>query len=256
MDKKIGQQYVKREYRDFHGAKDLEYFHVKTKETDLAIGVDRASYTDRLLHLCQQEVLHLRADLEQYIRLHPEFRTSFVPLTLLPGAPRIATTMAGAAFMAGVGPMAAVAGAFAQAVGEKLKNQVQEIIIENGGDIYLDCQHDRLVSVFAGKSQFSDKIGIRLKSEDSPVGICTSSGTVGPSISLGKADAVVILGTNAALADAVATGAANLVQKREDLMKAVDFANNIKGITGVLAIKDDKMAVWGKIEIVDLKQGC
>lgn len=255
MDKSIGQQYVKREYRALHGARDLEYFRVRIKETDLAIGVDRASYTDRLIALCQQEVLHLRADLEQYISRHPEFRTSFVPLSLLTGAPPLATTMAGAAFSAGVGPMAAVAGAFAQAVGEKLSTQVQEIIVENGGDIYLDCQNDRLVAVFAGKSQFTDKIGIRIKAEDNPVGICTSSGTVGPSISLGKADAVVILGANAALADAVATGAANLVQKREDLMKAVEFANNIKGITGVLAIKDDKMAAWGKIEIVDLQPG-
>lgn len=253
MDNKIGQQYVKREYRALHGARDLKYFHVRIKETDLAIGVDQASYTDRLITLCQQEVLHLRADLEQYISLHPEFRTSFVPLTLLPGAPALAITMADAALAAGVGPMAAVAGAFAQAVGEKLRKEVQEVIVENGGDIFLDCQHDRLVAVFAGKSQFSDRIGIRLKAGDSPMGICTSSGTVGPSISLGKADAVVILGINAALADAAATGAANLVQKQEDLMKAVEFANNIKGITGVLAIKDDKMAAWGKIEIVPIK---
>lgn len=255
MDKKIGQQYVKREYRALHGARDLKYFQVRIKETDLAIGVDQASYTDRLISLCQQEVLHLRADLEQYISQQPEFRTSFVPLTLLPGAPPLATTMARAAFLAGVGPMAAVAGAFAQAVGEKLSTQVQEIIVENGGDIFLNSQNDRLVAVFAGKSKFSDKIGIRLKAEDSPMGICTSSGTVGPSISLGKADAVVIIGSNAALADAAATGAANLVQKPEDLMKAVEFANNIMGITGVLAIKDDKMAAWGKIEIVALQQG-
>ncbi len=255
MDKSTGQQYVKREYRALHGARDLEYLHVRIKETDLAIGVDRASYTDRLLSLCRQEILHLRADLEYYIDQHPEFRTSFVPLNLLPGAPGLAMIMAQAAYQAGVGPMAAVAGAFAQAVGEKLRPQVQEIIIENGGDIYLDSQKDRLISVFAGRSKFSNNIGIRLKAEDSPMGICTSSGTVGPSISLGRADAVVILGTNTALADAVATGAANLVQKQEDLMKAVEFANTIKGITGVLAIKDDKMAAWGKIEIVGLNQG-
>lgn len=253
MDKKLGQQYVKRDYRALHGAQDLVYFQVKIKETDLAIGVDRASYTDRLLSLCQQEVMHLRADLEHYISRQPAFRTSFVPLRLLPEAPPIASTMAKAALQAGVGPMAAVAGAFAEALGEKIKNQVQEAIVENGGDIYLNCRHDRIVSVFAGQSQFSGKIGLRIKKEDSPLGICTSSGTVGPSISLGKADAVVILGVHAALADAVATGAANLVQKPADVMKAIEFANNIKGITGVLAIKDDKMAAWGKIEIVPLQ---
>lgn len=232
----------------------MTYFHVKIKDTDLAVGVDTESYTDRLLSFCQQEVLYLRSVLEDYICLQPEFRTSFVPVPLLPEAPPVAAIMAAAALPAGVGPMAAVAGAFAQAVGEKLRTRVQELIVENGGDIYLDSRRDRLISVFAGKSKFSGKIGIRVKSQDSPVGICTSSGTIGPSVSLGKADAVVILGVNAALADAVATASANLVQTPDDVMKAVEFAYNIKGIGGVLAIKDDKMAAWGKIEIIPLHQ--
>ncbi len=252
MDKKPGQQYVRRDYRAWHEARDLVYFQVGIKETDLAIGVDRASYTDRLLALCRQEIMRLRADLEYYISLQPEFRTSFVPIPLLPGAPTLASAMSGAAFCAGVGPMAAVAGAFAQAVGEKLRAEVEEVIVENGGDIYLDSKHDRLVSVFAGPSQFTNQIAIRVKAEDTPLGICTSSGTVGPSISLGKADAVVILGANAALADAAATGAANLVQDRNDLMKAVEFVKTIHGISGILAIKDDQMAAWGNIEIVAL----
>lgn len=252
MDKKPGQQYVQRDYRALHEAKDLRYFQVSVKETDLSIGVDQASYNESLPGLCKSEIMRLRAELEYYISLHPEFRTSFIPLPLLPGAPAIAAAMSGAAYNAGVGPMAAVAGAFAQAVGERLKTEVQEVIVENGGDIYLDCQHDRLVSVFAGKSKFSEKIGIRINAQDTPMGICTSSGTVGPSISLGLADAVVILGSSGALADAAATGAANLVQSKNDLMKAVEFVQTIQGISGILAIKDDQMAAWGNVEIVAL----
>ncbi len=252
MEKKPGQQYVRRDYRALHEARDLKYFQVIIKETDLAIGVDRVSYTDRLLSLCQEEIRCLRGELEYYISMHPEFRTSFIPLPLLPGAPRLAAAMSAAAFCVGVGPMAAVAGAFAQAVGEKLRTEVEEVIVENGGDIYLDCKNDRLISVFAGQSRFSNKIAIRVKAEQSPLGICTSSGTVGPSISLGKADAVVILGNDAALADATATGAANLIQNQNDLMKAVEFVKTIKGISGVLAIKDDKMAAWGDIEVVGI----
>jgi ApbE superfamily uncharacterized protein (UPF0280 family) len=148
--------------------------------------------------------------------------------------------------------MAAVAGAFAQAVGEYLKPYVRDIIVENGGDIYLHSNYDRLISVFAGKSRFSHKIALRIEAGESPLGICTSSGTVGPSISLGKADAVVIKGINAALADAVATGAANLVQNEGDVTKPIDYVRNIEGITGILAIKNDKLAAWGKIEIVPL----
>ena len=250
MDKDAGLYNVKRNYRSLHEAKDLYYFQVSLKETDLAIGVDKASYTTSLISLCENEVRCLRGDLETYISLHPEFRSSFEPLPLLPGAPPLAVIMAQAAYQAGVGPMAAVAGAFAQAVGQKLRTKVRDVIVENGGDIYLDSSMDRLVSVFAGHSKFSNKIAIKVKAEESPLGICTSSGTVGPSISLGKADAVVIKGITAALADAVATGAANRIQTEKDLMRAVDYVQTIKGVTGILAIKDDRMAAWGNIEIV------
>lgn len=248
-----GDNYVRRDYRSSHRAIDLHYFNLTIKETDLAIGVDQESYTDSLLSLCEREVIKLRGDLETYIHLQPEFRTSFFPVKLLPGAPGIARIMAEAAQTAGVGPMAAVAGAIAQVVGEKLISQVQEIIVENGGDIYINSTRPRIISVFAGTSKFSHKIGIRLAEGEGPTGICTSSGTVGPSISLGKADAVVIKGESAALADAVASRAANLVQTEKDLMKAVKSVQNINGIRGILAIKGDKMAAWGSIELVPLE---
>lgn len=253
MDKKPGKEYVIRDYRSLHNAKDLHYFNVIIKETNLAIGVDTKSYTDSLVSLCQKEIIRLRGDLESYISLHPEFRTTFAPIKLLPGAPEIAVTMAGAAWQAGVGPMAAVAGTIAQAVGEKLKACVQEVMVENGGDIYINSSHPRIISVFAGPSPFSNKIGIRVEADESPLGICTSSGVVGPSISLGRADAMVIKGVNAAIADAVATRAGNLVQTEKDLMKAIDSAKNIKGVTGILAIKGENMAAWGAIELVPIK---
>lgn len=248
-----GDKYVTRNYRSNHDAKDLHYFNIVFKETDLAIGVDKESYTDSFLSLCEWEVLKMRGDLETYITLQPEFRTSFFPLQLLPGAPAIARIMAEAALIAGVGPMAAVAGAIAQAVGEKLTGQVREIIVENGGDIYINSSHPRIISVFAGDSKFSNKIGIRLAENEGPIGICTSSGTVGPSISLGKADAVVIKADSAALADAAASRAANQVQTKKDLMKAVNSVQNINGIRGILAIKGDQMAAWGNIELVPVE---
>ncbi|MEN6461914.1 MAG: UPF0280 family protein [Syntrophomonas sp.] len=253
MDKSTGKGYVKRDYRSLHEASNLRYFNVTIKETDLAIGVDQESYADSLLSVCQKEIIRLRGDLETYISLHPEFRTTFFPIDLLPGAPKIACIMAKAALKAGVGPMAAVAGTIAQAVGEKLGEYVNEVIVENGGDIYIKTIHERVVAVFAGESKFSNRIGIKINTGESPLGICTSSATVGPSISLGRADAMVIKGVDAALADAVASGAGNQVQTEEDLVKAIKFAQNINGITGVLAIKGDKMAAWGSIEIVPLK---
>ena len=241
---------VSRQYRSLHEASDLRYFRVSLKETDLAIGVDKESYSDSLLTLCENEVRRLRGDLEHYISLQPDFRTSFEPVILLPDAPALAVKMAQAAWLTGVGPMAAVAGAFAQAVGEKLRAWVSNVIVENGGDIYMDSNRDRLVSVYAGNSKFSHKIALKIEAKDNPAGICTSSGTVGPSVSLGKADAVVIIAENAYLADAAATGAANLVQTEDDLMRAIEYGQAIKGVKGILAIKGDSLAAWGKIEIV------
>jgi len=247
MDKK--QEYVKRAYRALHNAADMHYFGIKIEQSDLAIGVDLSSYSDSLIPLCRQELQQRRQQLENYIKIHEEFLTSLVPINLLPGAPDIAAKMAWAAVRAGVGPMAAVAGAIAQAVGEVLTPRCQEYIVENGGDIYIKTLRPRRVAVFAGNSPFSYRIAIRINPEESPLSICTSSGTVGPSLSLGYADAVVVKASEGALADAVATAAANRIQHESDLIKAIDYVKTISGVTGLLCIKNDKMATWGAIEI-------
>lgn len=245
-------EYSTRNYRTFYQASDLVYFQVKLKETDLAVGVDRDSFDGRLAEFVEKTVIKLRGDLETYIDLCPEFRTSLVPVPALPGAPRIVITMTKAAALAGVGPMAAVAGAIAQAVGRQLEGRVREVIVENGGDIYLSGQRDRIVGIFAADSPFSNRIGLKVSGKEMPVGVCTSSGTVGPSLSLGRADAAVIKAKDAALADAVATGAGNLVQEEGDLMRAVEYAQSVEGVLGIIVIKRDKLAAWGEMEIIPL----
>ncbi len=244
--------HVNRHYRAMHEGANLKYYKINIRESDLAIGIDKESYTDSLVSLSYQELSRLRNCLENYIQLQPEFQTSMVPVPLLTGAPEIVRRMGRAAWAAGVGPMAAVAGAISEMIGEKLLENCREVVVENGGDIFLASQSDRIIAVFAGQSKFTYKIGVRVEASETPMGICTSSGTVGPSLSFGKADAVVIKGSTAALADAAATAAANRVKAAEDLMKAVDFIRDIAGITGILAIKDDKMAAWGCMEIVPI----
>jgi len=245
-------QHVNRLYRQLHGGQDLVYFTVKLKESDLAIGVDAASYSDSLITVCRQELTRLRAQLESYIVLHPAFRSSLYPIQLLPSAPPLACIMAEAARLSGVGPMAAVAGAIAQAVGEKLETMVESVIVENGGDIYINSRRERVVAVYAGKSRFSHRVGIKIRAEEQPLGICTSSGTVGPSLSFGTADAVVIKGYPASLADAAATRIGNMINSEEDLTPALQAAQGIPGVTGVLAIKNDTMAAWGDLELVPI----
>ena len=244
--------FVRRNYRSLHQSKDLHYFNVKIKQTDLSIGVDKASYSDSLIEFTRQSIIKLRAELETYIDFDPDFQHSLLPVKVYSRATPLVASMAEVAWIAGVGPMAAVAGAVAQNVGEQLLSRVQEVIVENGGDIYLNCKRNRTIAVFAGQSEFSSRIGITVETDEMPLGVCTSSGTVGHSLSFGKADAVMIKSPNTALADAVATRIGNLVQTRDDFMTAIEAAKNIEGVTGVLIIKDDALTAWGKIEITPL----
>lgn len=103
----------------------------------------------------------------------------------------------------------------------------------------------RHVGIYAGRSPFNGRLAIEIKPEDTPIGICTSSGTVGPSLSFGHADAVVIIAQSAVLADACATAVGNLIQSDSDIDRGVKFAQKIEGITGVLIIKGEKIGVWG-----------
>lgn len=252
MDDQKKPDYVQRDYRSLHNASDLQYFTIKIRESDLAIGVDKKSYTDSLLLLCRKELARLRGELEDYIACEPDFRTSLVPIRLLPAAPPIVHRMAAAARLCNVGPMAAVAGAIAQGVGERLLEQVEEFIVENGGDIFLHTCKERTIAIFAGQSRFSQRLGIKVHPAESPLGICTSSGTVGPSLSFGTADAVLIKSPSAALADAAASRAGNIVKRAEDAARAIDAVKDIPGVNGTLIIKDETLAAWGNIELVPI----
>jgi ApbE superfamily uncharacterized protein (UPF0280 family) len=161
--------------------------------------------------------------------------------------------MAEAARAAHVGPMAAVAGAIAEAVGNDLLLYSPEVIVENGGDIYMKSLQQRHVGIYAGSSPFTGKIALKISPEDTPLGICTSSGTVGHSLSLGVADAVIVLAPSTALADALATAIGNRIKKSEDIDTEIKKARETEGITGLVIIKDDRIGFWGTISLVSTK---
>lgn len=244
-------KYVDKTYRLLYRPKDLAYFKFTLKETDLYIAVEPEIVNDAMLCL-EKFLINLRGELEKYISLHPEFLNSFVPCETLIGAPEIAKDMAKACKIAGVGPMAAVAGAFSHYIGEYLRYISEEVVVENGGDIYIHTKKTRRIAVFAADSPFSQRIALEVYPEEMPLGICTSSGTVGHSISFGTADAVVVVARSAVLADAVATAAANKVKCFDDLETAVKYAVGIGGVLGSLAICKDKMAVCGKIKLIPI----
>lgn len=244
--------YVERTYRSLHRQGDLVHFQVCINETDLDIGVRRERFASDWLPWLEGIIGEQRKLLEEYIKLDPTFKTTLVPHLLQSGAPALAVEMAQAGALAGVGPMAAVAGTFAQLVGKALAQRSKDVIVENGGDIFLKTTHTRKVGIFAGTSPFSHQIALEIQPKQTPLGICTSSGTVGHSLSFGKSDAVIILAPSAPLADAVATAAGNLVQTEADLQRAVDFAASVHGITGAVAIKGEKLAAWGQLKIVPM----
>jgi ApbE superfamily uncharacterized protein (UPF0280 family) len=184
---------------------------------------------------------------EEYISRHPEFKTTLDPCDV-EDAPDIVKEMAKSR-AAGVGPMAAVAGAVAEFVGRELKKHSEEVIVENGGDIYVETARDLKVGLFAGDSPFTGKLAISISGEDTPLGVCTSSGTVGHSLSFGKADAVTIICRSTALADAHATAIANLVKEPDDIDKVLELAGNTPDILGILAVLGSKHGSWGNIRL-------
>ncbi|MFC1893944.1 UPF0280 family protein [Chloroflexota bacterium] len=236
-----------RSYRGWVKAKDLTSFNVTVKETDLYI---RAS--TNLGTKARKLVVKYRAMLERYIERHPSFATALKPVPAGADAPRIVQSMSQAAETVGVGPMASVAGALAEFVGSDLLPFSPEIIAENGGDIYLKSLKERVVGIYAGASPLSGRIGLTIRGEDTPLGICTSSGTVGHSLSFGQADAAVAIAKSAALADAAATAIGNLITSEDDIQRGIDFAQGIEGLSGVLIIKDKGLGLWGEIKLCQL----
>jgi len=239
--------YEERTYRNYVRADNLVKFEVIEKETDLLILADK-DLTDK----ASAAVAQYRRELEKYIASDPQFEKTFSPYRIRYDAPPIARAMAAAARRAKVGPMAAVAGAMAEFVGRDLLAYSQEVIVENGGDIFLKIKQPRKVGIYAGRSPFSEKIAIEVDPRPKSFSVCTSSGTVGHSFSFGKADAVVIIAADAALADAAATAVGNVVKEITDIESGLNAAGKIKGLDGVLIIKDDQLGALGKIKLVAL----
>ena len=228
-------------------------FSVSYLETDLWIGIDpsHANFIADIAKAAEQEIQRLRDTLDSYISTNPNFLKSLVPIAIKENAPAIAHKMVNASRIANVGPMAAVAGLFSQQVGLLLKKEfeLQEIAVENGGDIYLNVQDKIVMSVFAGQSPLSNKVGIGIPAAFGELGICTSAGTVGHSLNFGKADAVVIACRNTALADAYATGIANKIQTPDDIEPVLEKLETEKEILSAVIICQDKMGIRGEFEL-------
>jgi len=239
--------YEERTYRRKAHTNDLISFQVTVKETDLWVsaGANLEKETRDLVLDCRQQ-------LEEYIKTNPGFATTLAPRRDDPYAPPIVKEMIYATKGIGVGPMASVAGAVAQYVGGGLLKLTDQVIVENGGDIFLKTNRAAIVSIFAGSSCLSGKLGLKVSLKQMPMGVCSSSAKIGHSLSLGVADVCCLLSPSAALADGAATALGNRVKSKKDLETVAAWAERIDGIIGGVVIVDDRIAAWGDIELVDL----
>ncbi len=194
------------------------------------------------------EIIKQRRILEQYIQKHPEFQHALEPVEALPGAPISAQRMARAAQLVGVGPMAAVAGTMAQLAAETgIQAGAPEVIVENGGDIYLLADKPVTIILHTGTEKLADNLALALEPGDTPLSICSSSGKMGHSRSLGRCDLATVVAKDAALADAAATLAANLVTSVDDIDSALERISTIEGIDGVMIVKKERVGLAGHL---------
>lgn len=231
-----------RYYRQNMEADGLVGFEVVHGETDLHIAARRELRAE-----ASRLVVGLRGELDAYVAAHPRFAESFVPVQVEESAPRVVRAMAEAAEVAGVGPMAAVAGAVAEEVARGLEGLSSEVIVENGGDLYLIGATARRVQLLAGDSPLSGTMALAIAADALPRAVCTSSGTVGHSISLGSAHAVTIVSVSGARADAAASAVGNLVHGPNDIERALERALSIPGVLGAVIVVGDRFGAQGDI---------
>ena len=195
-----------------------------------------------------EQIIEQRRILTDHIRRQPVFYSSLVPVPLLDGAPEIAVRMHEASMATGVGPMAAVAGVTAQMAAEAaLKAGGTEAVVENGGDIYIHAKNEVIIGLYAGDNPLSGKLGLAVGVDQMPLSICSSSGRMGHSFSMSRCDLATVAAKDAALADAAATLACNLVQTVACIDPTMEKIMKIPGITGVFIIKDDKIGMCGAL---------
>lgn len=237
-----------RTYRNHHRKKGLVSFDITVKETNLNIQADK-DFSD----LAVSYVLEIRNILEAFINQFPDFATRLVPYREAGPIPGVIDQMVESGRLANVGPMAAVAGTVAEFAGQRLLKHSNQVLVENGGDIFVKSDSDTVFCIYAGDSPFSMTTGIKIKQRERSYGLCTSSGTIGHSKSFGKADAVTVLSDSCSLADAVATSLGNRVTAPSDIEQAIDTGKHIPGVNGIVIILKDRIGAWGDLELVSLQ---
>lgn len=211
------------------------------RDTILSIMCD-----DGMSEVVRDAVLESWFILESKIGEDPFFGITYDPYPVMARDHEMIRRMCSASEAAGVGPMAGVAGAVAENVARKLMEGGSSVaIVENGGDIAFYSEEPVSVGIFADHPVFRD-VAFSIGS-DHIIGICSSSRTVGPSVSFGNSSISTVFSDDVILADCCATALGNKVTDVDSLQGSVEAIGSIEGVTGCMACCDDKVAFFGDI---------
>lgn len=235
-------KYAERTYRERISPEGLTCFNVVERESDLYICAET-----NLEDMAHELLIEAREEIESYLKRDPMFERTLVPVDPLEDTPPLVQKMIDASNYFNVGPMAAVAGAVAQFVGQGLLECSSRVMVENGGDVFVAGEGACRAAVYAGENNPS--IDIIVEGGKEGIGICTSSATVGPSLSMGSADAVTIISRTAVIADAAATAFSNSVRSVEDIEPVIRRAADEPEITGIVIVMGDRIGMWGELQL-------
>lgn len=233
--------YIPRSYRTKCQDNDLTSFVVQVDESDLFIRAD-----SDLAYTALDILVQLRREIENYINQDASFLDSLSPLTVPIWAPVVVKKMVDASLLFDIGPMASVAGGISEEVARRLQKHSQEVIVENGGDLFIISQRTINISIAIDYSHFSKGLIFELQPCPEGVGVCTSSGKIGHSLSYGNADAVTVIARSGYYADAAATAICNMAKSEDDIQEAIRYARQSKEIIGLIIVMQRQIGIFGE----------
>lgn len=230
--------YTEKTYRYRHSGRNT--IEVLYKNTDILVSSDAVFKKEEVRALVKKYY----SEVETYSARDPRFYTSLSPVRVAQDAPLIAKAMADAGSLSGIGPFSAVAGAVAQFVGTELLARCSELIIENGGDLFLKIHGQKVIGLYAGEGAVLNDFSLAVDPLPGPFGIAASSGTMGHSLSFGNAELVVIIADDAIIADTFATAVCNQIKKKEDVLPVIDAYKNNPVLRGIGIYCEEKLYLW------------
>ena len=160
----------------------MHFSEIDIEETHIRLTTDISN------HDLKHFIYNLRFDLKAHINRNQDFLLSMEPIGKYDdNLSEIICRMYESSSHADVGPMACVAGTISElSLDYLIGNGSSYSIVENGGDIALVNDTKVLCGIYSNNQVLGNSIAFEIKPRKKQLGICTSSGKIGHSISFGS----------------------------------------------------------------------